>query len=94
VTKRLKQLKGKMTLRAFADRLDMGQSTLCNYLQGRDMPVRVLRQIILKTGCDPAWLLGLRDNKPNANYEMKFKRLLNEVKAGMREMSDFLKTVE
>jgi transcriptional regulator with XRE-family HTH domain len=91
MTKRLTQLKGKQTLRRFADKLGVGQSTLCNYLQGREMPARFIKKVVIKTGCDPAWLLGFKGNDSQINYNLLYEGLLNEVRAQRREMGEFLK---
>jgi transcriptional regulator with XRE-family HTH domain len=90
MTKRLNQLKGGMTLRAFADKLGVGQSTLFNYLLGRDMKASFIKRVVIKTGCDPAWLLGFKGNESQINYNLLYEGLLNEVKAHQREMSAFL----
>jgi transcriptional regulator with XRE-family HTH domain len=62
-TKRLRKLKGKMTLAEFSRLVGIGQSTLHNYLAGREMKLKMLKKICDATGCSPAWLLGYGEDK-------------------------------
>jgi len=71
ITERLKALKGNKTLRAFVDQVDIGQSTLHNYLRGRPMPDHVIKKICVKTGCGPAYLLGLPTTKDDGDIGLK-----------------------
>lgn len=59
VAKNLNILQGKMKLREFAAKIGIGQSTLHNYLKGRDSKGLFLKDVCVKTGCDANWLLGV-----------------------------------
>lgn len=43
-SKRLKELKGSMKLKTFSALIGINASTLVNYLKGRDMPLRKLKE--------------------------------------------------
>jgi transcriptional regulator with XRE-family HTH domain len=97
-TKRLLILKGDRTLRRFADSLGIGQSTLHNYLKGRDPKAEFLRIICTKTGCDANWLLGLKGKELTNNYtkhqlrELRFNMLKvhieDSIKDGKKLLND------
>jgi transcriptional regulator with XRE-family HTH domain len=93
ITKRLLKLQGNMTLRAFADKVGLLQSTLHNYLHGRDMKTEVAIQICTACGVDPNWLLGFTDKKM-AEPEMKLAAFRMEMQAIHKSMGGFLKTME
>lgn len=72
ITKNLIKLQAGRTLRAFAEYLGIGQSTLHNYLRGRDPSAKYIIKICKKTGCDANWLLGIRKKYPDdiTDYQM------------------------
>jgi transcriptional regulator with XRE-family HTH domain len=92
-TKRLNELQGGMTLRKFAERTGIGQSTLHNYLKGRDIPARMLIKICLRTGCTADWLLGLKEGKAGC-AEVKLAGGVNKLKAIVRELQNTIKEME
>jgi transcriptional regulator with XRE-family HTH domain len=92
-TRRLLKLKGKQTLRSFAEKVGMGQTTLHNYLHGRDMRTGVAAQICTACGVDPNWLLGFT-NKKVADPEMKLAAFKMEMRALHKGIGNFLKTME
>jgi transcriptional regulator with XRE-family HTH domain len=79
-----------MTLREFADKVKIGQSTLHNYLKGREPKAGMLEKICKHMGADANWLLGLKET-PNPG--IRLKALKNEVKAVTNSLNKFLKEV-
>jgi transcriptional regulator with XRE-family HTH domain len=93
ITENLNKVKGNMTLRKFSERVGIGQSTLHNYLKGRDIPSRMLTKICLKTGCSADWLLGLKEGKAGG-AEIKLVGGLNDLKAIVKDLQNTIKEME
>lgn len=93
-TKRLNSLMerdGKrITLRAFAEELGIGDSTLYNYLKGRDPKASFIKLVCQRLGCDANWLLGIKEHAPIDKATIKLKILANEVKANHAAMQKTL----
>lgn len=92
-TKRLNQLQGKMPLRAFAEQVGIGQSTLHNYLKGRDIKGSYITQICAKTHTDANWLLGLTDKK-DSNIKVKMAGVKMEIASYINGLKTLLKNLE
>jgi len=88
LTKRLNKLKGKQSLRAFSERCHIDNSTMYNYLNGRDIPARMLIKIIKATNCNPAWLLGISEDS-SGNAKITARICLNEMKATANSLLKF-----
>lgn len=60
---RLAELKGDMTVSAFARLCDIPQPSMDKYMKGRIPPIDVARQICSRLGVSADWLLGLSDER-------------------------------
>jgi hypothetical protein len=93
-TKRLKILQGKLSLRDFAKKVDMGQSTLHNYLMGRELRETAIKKIVAGTGCTSDWLLDLDDEKPEnlgvmlMAYKMEMRGMAKQIRDFMHAFGD------
>jgi transcriptional regulator with XRE-family HTH domain len=93
IQRNLLKLQGRMTLRAFADKLDVGQSTLHNYLKGRIPKADFITRTCKKTGCNANWLLGLSSGK-DADAEVRLAALKMSVEKQITEIQETLKDLE
>lgn len=93
ITKNLRKLKGDMTLRAFANKLGVGQSTLHNYLKGRIPPATFIENVCKKLGCDANVLLGIKVGE-SRNASSKYLRLSSYLKADIVEKQKLLKEMK
>jgi transcriptional regulator with XRE-family HTH domain len=80
----------RRTLRAFAEELGVGQSTLDNYLKGRDSKASFIKLVCQKTGCDANWLLGLTTDK-DTNPQLKLAMLKMHIEARVESDMDVLR---
>jgi transcriptional regulator with XRE-family HTH domain len=85
---RLKQIQGSMTLRVFAEKIGIGQSTLHNYLHGRDPKGRFLELVAKKLNVNVNWLLTGVGHKYLTNYYPKLEELKKQVAALMSVKQD------
>jgi transcriptional regulator with XRE-family HTH domain len=83
--------KNKLTLRAFAERCDMNQSTMHNYLQGRRLDENAINKICDAFGVTADYLLGRSEMSPDAEATRKLLILINEVRANHAGMNKLLK---
>ena len=60
---RLNELRGEMSVAAFARSLNMPQPTVDRYFKGRVPSIEVLTTICTTFGVSADWLLGLSDNR-------------------------------
>lgn len=91
ITKNLKKLQGGKTLRAFSDKCGIGQSTMHNYLKGRDIKGDMIIKICkAHPGCTADALLGLKKESIN-DASMKFHALKMHVQKQDKENVEFLK---
>lgn len=69
---RLNELRGEMSVAAFARSLNMPQNTLDCYIKGRRKPsVDLLIRVCDKCGVSADWLLGLSDNRDGSQSTAK-----------------------
>lgn len=61
-TNRLFMVKGKLTLRAFAAKIEMKGSTVYNYLNGREPKAGFIRKVCTAFQVSPWWLLTGQGN--------------------------------
>ena len=54
---RLQEVKGKQSLRKFAEKLSMSTSTVAEYMKGREPPVSFVVRICERFEVSPSWLL-------------------------------------
>jgi transcriptional regulator with XRE-family HTH domain len=94
LTKRLKQLQGKKTLRTFAEQLGIGQSTLHNYLKGRVPQADFIPLVCTKTGCTADWLLGCTESGNNDIAGIRLATVRMELSAMVVEMQNLIKELE
>ena len=60
---RLNELRGKMTVSAFARKANIHQPSMDRYFKGRNPSIEVLVQISTQFGVSADWLLGLSDDR-------------------------------
>ena len=72
ISDRLKEIQGKMSVREFAQALDISSSSIHGYLQGRTPPVEVIVLICGRFDVSPWWLLtgeGVKNRRRLAQFE-------------------------
>lgn len=84
---RLKQLQGDQTLRQFSKLTGIGDSTLHNYLHGRDVKATMLVKICRGCGVSADWLLGISDDK-KVNPVAMINKFKGEVYSSMTNLAD------
>jgi len=69
---RLQELKGSLSVSAFARILDMPQTTMSSYFNGLRKPsVELVERICVRCGVSADWLLGLSDERGQAQSTVR-----------------------
>lgn len=90
ITRNLRKLQGNLTLRAFSEKCGIGQSTMHNYLKGRDMQTEIAKQICIKLGCTMDWLCGLSDKEDKSTIGLKLEMVKTYIDSDIKEKQELL----
>lgn len=90
ISYRLKTLMGPLSVRKFAERLELAPTTLQEYLKGRMPPADFIVRVCERLDIDPSWLMtGKGEMKPDFRYKTADGGLVvGETKSNYPVLSD------